>query len=642
MKRLIILALLPLLGACRPQELQPLDGSISVDVSASLETLVGQEDTDGDRQITIKDAGPRSMTLTSADGARSVSIEGTYPLSNLLQELALATDGDSEVTTINLARLFEHPVARISRMIKDYYWDGLTRRIDAEGLSRIAVDTKSDAVRPRIYVPATDPTAYSYFSGIASETPDLDLDVVRLPREITPEYVRSINDRPGILVLGLQAEGGTLSGIPFVVPGGRFNEMYGWDSYFEALGLLQDGRVDLAKSMVDNFVYEITHYGRILNANRSYYLTRSQPPFLTAMATSVFDAMEPGTARDTWFRTAILTAIHEYEAVWTGSDRLTRTGLSRYYGAGIGKPPETERGHYDAHLAPYAEAAGVELESFTEGYLNREIISEELDAYFVHDRTVRESGHDTSYRLEGRAASLNTVDLNSLLYRYELDIANAIETVFEGELEGHTPSAWRARAHSRRELVDSLLWDADAGWYFDYDYETNRRTGFQSATALYPLWAGMASAEQAARLVANALPALETVGGIASTSSESTGQTGPDRPQRQWDYPYGWAPHQMLIWKGLADYGFSEDSQRLTTKWLTMIARNARDFNGTIPEKYDVVLATHDVFVEYGNVGTQFDYITREGFGWMNASFQVGLASLEPDWLERLKADTDF
>ena len=119
------------------------------------------------------------------------------------------------------------------------------------------------------------------------------MDVVRLPEIITPQYVKSINDKAGILSLALKKYPGlngseTLRGVPFVVPGGRFNEMYGWDSYFEVLGLLADGRIELSRSMVENFLYQIEHYGKILNANRSYYLTRSQPPFLTDMVLEVY------------------------------------------------------------------------------------------------------------------------------------------------------------------------------------------------------------------------------------------------------------------------------------------------------------------------------------------------------------------
>jgi len=138
------------------------------------------------------------------------------------------------------------------------------------------------------------------------------------------------------------------------------------------------------------------------------------------------------------------------------------------------------------------------------------------------------------------------------------------------------------------------------------------------------MWSKLAEKKQAQLLVNNLLPHLEAPGGILSTSKKSCGKISRTRPQRQWDYPFGWAPHQIIIWKALANYGYSNICERLAYKWLYTITKNAVDYNGTIPEKFDVIERTHKIFAEYGNVGTDFDYITREGFGWMNASFQLG------------------
>jgi alpha,alpha-trehalase len=126
-------------------------------------------------------------------------------------------------------------------------------------------------------------------------------------------------------------------------------------------------------------------------------------------------------------------------------------------------------------------------------------------------------------------------------------------------------------------------------------------------------------------------------GGLAASGKKSRGELSGRRMPRQWDYPYGWAPHQMLAWRGLTDYGFEKIAQRLVYRWLYTITINARNYNGTIPEKFNVVTRSHRVFAEYGNVGTEFDCITREGFGWMNASYQVGLQFLNPELQEKLK-----
>ncbi len=152
--------------------------------------------------------------------------------------------------------------------------------------------------RPRIYVPESCPDQILYYEQLARDQPRIRLDVKRLTTEmITPEGIRDLNDKPGLLALAMESytnkrTGATESrGLPFVVPGGRFNEMYGWDSYMESIGLIANGRGDLAKSMVQNFCFCIKHYGKIFNANRTYYLGRTQPPFLTDMALQVYETI---------------------------------------------------------------------------------------------------------------------------------------------------------------------------------------------------------------------------------------------------------------------------------------------------------------------------------------------------------------
>ncbi len=248
---------------------------------------------------------------------------------------------------------------------------------------------------------------------------------------------------------------------------------------------------------------------------------------------------------------------------------------------------------------------------------------------------MRESGHDTSYRLEGCCADLVTVDLNSLLFKYEMDIATLVKQEFGGALllsNGKTEKAstWALRAINRKFRMNRNLWDEGRGIFLDYDFVQQARKEYVSATTFYPMWATLASSEQAALLVKNAFQQLEVAGGIVASTEESRGPISPEHPLRQWDYPFGWAPHQILVWQGLMNYGYDSIAYRLIYKWLYTIARNAADYNGTVTEKYDVASRSHRVFAEYGNVGTKFAYITREGFGWTNASFQVGLALLSP------------
>ena len=604
---------------------------LKLDILKTLNALLDQEDTDGDKKLTIEDKGPKSFILTSAKGKKKITIEGTFHLSNLLQELILAKEKKSD--TIDTDTIFEEPINRFTRMIEDYYWDGLTRSIDKKGLINVLSDEKSSSDKQRMYVPYNDPTAYSYFKELESSINNFE--VIKLPEIISPDYVLSINDKPGILSLKLEEKKGKFSGVPFVVPGGRFNEMYGWDSYFESIGLLLGPKKQLAKTMADNFQYEIEHYGKILNANRTYYLTRTQPPFYSSIIREVFEKKVKG-ADLKWLKSHLTTAIKEYETVWMVPEkRLTKTGLNRYLAEGIGLPPEVEEGHYNEVLRSYAEKANMSIPDYEKGYYQRKIDNPALDDYFIHDRSVRENGHDTSYRLENRCAHLNCVDLNSFLYKYERDFSYLIKKYFNDTFENNdgrifTSDRWEIKAEIRKNLMIKYLWNEDDSIFYDYDFVEEKQIPFVSATSLLPLWAEITDKHQAEKIIKNTLQILICLGGIAGCTEESRGEISENRPARQWDYPNGWAPHQMMIWKGLINYGYAEKAHELIYRWIWMITKNAVNYNGTIPEKYDVVSATHKVFAEYGNVGTNFEYITREGFGWMNASYIYGL-SLLPD-----------
>lgn len=634
-----------------------------VDVNRAKTTILTQEDTDRNLQVTVEDTGPKALRLGTlrSDGYLRTPIHGTYMISSLLQELVLRNGSEqgsaaySGHLVISDAQLRENPVARLLKMIEERFWPALIRKIDASSLLHVLADDKNrteDQAR-RLYVPFDDLIAQEYYLGLARFKPELNLDVCILPKDMTVEYAASIREHPGLLTLGLiRNPVGELEGLPYAVPGGRFNEMYGWDSYFCALGLLEQPDptgyyLYVAKSMAGNMVYEIEHYGKILNANRSYYLTRSQPPFLTAMGLAIHKKLKQlddsamgeffrrltSISADAWLERVMIAAIKEYHKVWVAEPRLVvHHGLSRYYDAGIGIPIETEASHYEAVLSEFAKKWDMDLASFISAYNNGAIKEPELDEYFAHDRAMRESGHDTTYRFDGRTVDLLTVDLNALLYRYESDIAEFLgshdkQVIVDGNIQ--FAREWRARSQERQKRMRHLMWDDETGLWFDYDFVQGAKSRYETVTSFWTLWAGLATPDEAKGMIEKSLVLFEEAGGlVAGTERSCDGPMTLKRPTRQWDYPQGWAPHQMLAWEGLLRYGYQEEAKRLAYRWLYMITKCFADYNAVVPEKFNVVTRSHKVTAEYGNVGTDFELVPREGFGWMNASYQVGLSLL--------------
>jgi alpha,alpha-trehalase len=311
-------------------------------------------------------------------------------------------------------------------------------------------------------------------------------------------------------------------------------------------------------------------------------------------------------------------------------------GLSRYFDEGYGPCPETEPGHYNQVLAPYVGRAPfadtktpedlyVKLTAAYDANPKFRYPDKHLEDYFIQDRAERESGHDTTFRFDNRATDFLTVDLNSLLYKTEMDFITLMEQgVIPKTGEFGNLAQWKTRAQFRKKQMIELMYDQKTGLFFDFDMKNLKHSDYISATTFYPLWAHLVDKPMAEKVMHAGLANLLEAGGISATARVSLEKYGHKPGERQWEYPNGWAPHQILAWQGLRNYGFINESHDLINRWVTMISDNARDYNGTVPEKFDVVARSHAVFSEYGNVGTKFNYITREGFGWMNASFELG------------------
>jgi alpha,alpha-trehalase len=512
-------------------------------------------------------------------------------------------------------------------------WDTLTRSMsDCQSL----VDPKIK-VPPVLYLPAgmTEPAALEKLSR------ECNVRVEHLPMKI---------DRLGeIDTAKIQPHGLLYLEHKYVVPGGRFNEMYGWDSYFIIRGLLRSGRVELARGMVDNFFFEVENYGAMLNANRTYYLTRSQPPFLSSMFVEVYDAMQKSGKKDPdWLAKAYADLEKDYE-MWNREPHLAGdTGLARYYDFGEGPPPEAvqdESGFYrkvstyfffhpaqadnyiEENLPSTAQSRAGSLYSqqvcevpMTMGRAECEKKREfKLSSeYYKGDRSMRESGFDVSFRFGPFGSATQhyaPACLNSLLYKTEKDLEQISRWL------GHTADAekWSKRADERKKLITRYLWDEKTGWFFDYNLQTGERSTYRYATTFYPLWAGLATPEQAGAVVKN-LPALDHPGGVAMSTQET---------EAQWDLPYGWGNIEMLVVDALRRYGFKSDADRVSYEFLSTVAENFRR-DGNIREKYNVVTRSSESHVE---LGYQMNVV---GFGWTNAAFLELLYDLPKEMVERL------
>jgi alpha,alpha-trehalase len=241
--------------------------------------------------------------------------------------------------------------------------------------------------------------------------------------------------------------------------------------------------------------------------------------------------------------------------------------------------------------------------------------------YYKGDRSMRESGFDISFRFGAYGSATHhyaPVCLNSLLYKTEKDmdqISGWIGKASEARL-------WRERAETRKNRMQQFLWDGDRGLFFDYDFTSEKRSSYRYLTSYYPLWAGWATPEQAAAVVKN-LPAFEQPGGLAMS---------PENSGAQWDYPYGWAPVQMLAIQGLRRYGYNAEADRLSSKFLSTVLENFQH-DGTIREKYNVVTRSSESAV---TVGYQANVV---GFGWTNGAFLELLHALPKESVQALERE---
>ncbi len=355
---------------------------------------------------------------------------------------------------------------------------------------------------------------------------------------------------------------------PYLVPsyseevGFDYNELYYWDSYFMVQGMLDTEHEELVKGILEDLMALFMRLKVIPNASRTYLTGRSQPPFLTTFIFDVYQAYDPGKV---WLGQAMEIAKQEYHTVWMGqkkpNERLVHKGLSRYY-----------------------------------------------DINYLHDLAEAESGWDMTPRFGRKALDFLPVDLNSLLYKYEMDFARTAR-IFDDMREA---ARWEAAAAERKKVMKTLMWDRLRGMYYDYNYKKGKRGNISSLATFFPMWAGMVDKAEAETLV-KALRKFEQKGGLATTDNLPVGQYVMGAMPTQWAYPNGWAPLNYIVINALERYGYHADAKRIATKWLKA---NLYWFNqnGVFLEKYNV--ANPDKPPVKGV------YPSQTGFGWTNAVFE--------------------
>ncbi len=379
---------------------------------------------------------------------------------------------------------------------------------------------------------------------------------------------------------------------PYIVPGGRFREVYYWDSYFTMLGLAKANRIDLIKNMLDNFAYLIEQYGHIPNGNRTYYLSRSQPPFFSLMI-ELYSELPQTNKHQVYIEYRdVLQKEYEY---WMNTN-MSYKGM-------VVADNRVVLLEKDAILNRYWDDLSTPR---PESYLNDIETKNATDKDEVIYRDIRaaaESGWDFSSRWFKDEKSLATIqtshiipiDLNCLLYHQEL----LLSKMYEGKESKYFYEA----AQKRKNDINELLWNEDKSFFFDYDFIQNEQTKTYSLAALYPLYFDVVDSVKAQKVIMVIKQQFLKSGGLVTTLN-NTGE--------QWDYPNGWAPLQWIGYKSLQNYGFDGLAKEIAQRWINLNVKVFFETNKMM-EKYDVV--------DLDRKGGGGEYQLQDGFGWTNGVF---------------------
>jgi alpha,alpha-trehalase len=379
----------------------------------------------------------------------------------------------------------------------------------------------------------------------------------------------------------------------YVVPGGRFREIYYWDSYFTMQGLAASNRYDLIENMLDNFKYLIDKYGHISNGNRSYYLSRSQPPYFALMVELLENKMGDRVYKK------YLSALQKEYAWWMNGETSLRNGDSYRRVVKLQDGTILNR-YWDDKKAPREESYFQDVQSGL-AYQQKDGL------IYTHLRAGAESGWDFSSRWFSDTMHLNTiettnilpVDLNCLLYTYEQILSKASK---RQHLQSQA-DRFAKKATARKSAIIKYFWNEDLGYFFDYQFKKQQMTGKWSLAGVLPLFINIATSEQA-ELVKNAVDQKFLKDGGLVTTVYHTHQ--------QWDAPNGWAPLQYLTVKGLMNYKYENLAKDIAERWMS-VNETVYKNTGKMLEKYNV----EDIHVPSGGG----EYPTQDGFGWSNGVY---------------------
>ena len=386
----------------------------------------------------------------------------------------------------------------------------------------------------------------------------------------------------------------------YVVPGGRFREVYYWDSYFTILGLIQDRRTDLVKNMLDGFAHLVRTVGHVPNGNRSYYLSRSQPPYFAAMV-GLYAA-----ATDTARALQYLDAIEAEYAFWMAGEDSVKPGSAARRVVRLRDGSVLNR-YWDDRPEPRPESYREDFE------LGQRVPEARREQLFRDIRAAAESGWDFSSRWMRDPADLRTlettelvpVDLNSLLYHAERTIA-ALRLKRAASGDAQAAARFTAMAERRRQALLAAAYDTAGGFFYDVRWRTGERvTDRPTMAAAAPLYFGLATPEQGRAVAARLGRDFLKPGGFVTTLIQS-GQ--------QWDSPNGWPPLQWLGAEAARAYGRSDIADDARGRWLALNRRTYR-VTGKMTEKYDV----SDMSKRAGGG----EYPAQDGFGWTNGVGQA-------------------